>query len=839
MNTPIPRRFRWTGLWLAGCLAALASTFAADASARRATFNIPAGDAADTLRRYGEQSGESIVYMVDEVRGRRTQPVSGQIVNSDALRQLLQGTNLEAIRDEASQAYHVGPKGPAADAPASGAASRAPAGSGVSEPAKPEVMELSPFQVSVATDKGYAATQSLGGSRVNLPIEDLAGSLITVTPKLISHVNPQEFTDVAKYVSGVNTATAKYGGQLTIRGYNVIGSGYRDGLPETTMLNGGGSNDLIGLDRIEVIKGPAGILYGASSMGGILNLVTRHPLPEFQANARVSLGSNEFKRAEVDATGPVNASKSLLFRFGAAWQDGNLPIGLPYDRQTFVPYLEHRFGNNSKLWGRFSYIRSLTSSDSGAWFTDVNGKFSTFLGQRAHTFESDEGRTIFFRNAEFGFSTSLQSGASTWDLRLVARTGNDSYAAVKYNILSFNMLNAAGALIGRLGTNAVASTDSFDNPALARIIATRNRTFQDTRLSEGLVNFDLAGKFELGPTRHLLLLNGSTSVTTSNTLTNAWDYPDIDVTNLTHFSGDPLARATNQRITAQSKANAHNASWGFQDNIYLLKDRLILVGGARYDWRQQNDTNIFLNRGGVEESVNQWTFKYGVVGKVRPGVTLFYNYSETFSPTIQRDPFTNARYPNLLGWIKEPGVKLELFNSRLIATASYFDMVLTNSIVSVYDPNGGAARPVPEGTAATKGWETDITAMPVKGLSIIVGLSDLTSKTDAGVRRRGVSQGLSYRFFTTYEFETGALKGLTFGGGYDFNNKRAGDVADTLKMPSYDLAEFMLSYQRKAWRVQLNVYNLFDEVFPFTSITRNWIFPSEPRSFRVSTSYSF
>lgn len=705
-----------------------------------------------------------------------------------------------------------------------------------------DTLVLAPFEVNSKSDKGYGATESVSASRVNVPIMDLANSLITINPQLIEDINPLEISDAAKYVSGVNLATAHYGGQFTVRGYNIIGANHRDGLPEVGIgPSGGGATDFTGVERLEIIKGPAGTLYGAHGVGGLINFVSLKPSPEYATAVKLTLGSDSFMRADLQATGPLTKDKNLLFRLDAGYQDAELQFGLPFDRKAIVPYLEYRIGSRSKVWARYRYFQASVASDTASWFTDVNFNFSKFIPRTAYTAESDEIRESIYRNYELGMSTSVEVGDTSWDFRLVARAGINSWNQVTYQLFNYNMLNSAGAVIGRLGTNAALPTDRFDNPALARIVANRVVLDDPRSFDDGLVNMDVVGNFNLGPTKHQLLTNMAGTMNKAYVINWQYDYPDIDVTNgnITHVSGDPKSYRTNRRRAQENKTNGHAVAFGAQDNMSVLNDRLILVAGARYDWRQQTDTNIFLNAGGVTENVNQWTFKYGVVGKVAKGVSLFYNYSETFSPVITRDVTTNQRFPNLLGSTKEGGIKTDLFNSRLIATFSYFDMVLENSTIFVNDPMGGPGKLIAEGTALTKGWELDVAGSPLPGLNLIVGVEDIDSKTDGGVRRRGVSQGVSYKVFGTYSFPEGPLKGFTIGGGYNYQNKRAGDTVDILKMPAYDLAEAMIAYERENWRVQLNVYNLLDDTFPLTSVNRNKIWASEPRNFRLSASYKF
>lgn len=840
-QSPLPAGRSRASLFLRFAAVLAGFMLAASAWADVRTFDVPAGAAEQALKQYSTQAGVEVVFATRLVAGVKTAEVKGDFEPMDALGRLLAGTPLVAKTDQRTGAVVI-----------SRETANDPNGSRVAQAAttrtapQEEIINLSPFEVAERTDRGYGATQSISGSRITVPIEDLAATLVTLTPKLIADVNPNEPSDVAKYVAGVNTATAKYGGQYTVRGYNVIGANHRDGLPQTSIVasTGGGTSDMAGIERLEVIEGPNGILYGAQSVGGLINLVSKKPSPIASTTVSAKVGSFDFYRVDLNTTGAVTADKNLLYRFDGAIQDAKLQMGLPYKRTTAIPYLEYRFGPKTKVWARYDYLRATIASDVAGWYTDVNNTFSTFMGTRQFMGESDEARKMTYRNSEIGFSHRAEVDTATWDFRLVARYNVLDWDQTAYNESNYNLVNAAGAVVGRVGTSATSTaTDTFSNPNWVKIVANRNRQYNPEKNHDGLVTLDVVGTFDVGPVKNQLLTNFQATMNNFTRHIWRWDYTDITVYpfsgSLQHVSGDPLAVATNKTLITNFQSNNHTFAWGFQNNASVLNNRLIFVGGARYDYSQQTDNNLLLNQGGLETAIHQWTYKAGVIAKPIEHVSVFYDYSETFNPASNRDPNTNKLFPNLLGVMNEVGVKGELFDSRLIATFSVFDMLLKNSVIFVTDPNGGPGSLVNQGDATTRGWDLNATMIPTRGLAIILGVGDVTSKTQTGIRRRGVPQGLSYKAFGTYEFTSGKLNGLKFGGGYEFENKRAGNTTDTLRLPSYDLAEAMVAYRYGQWNFQLNVYNLFDKIFPITSVNANKVWPVEPRNYRFGVGYSF
>ena len=358
------------------------------------------------------------------------------------------------------------------------------------------------------------------------------------------------------------------------------------------------------------------------------------------------------------------------------------------------------------------------------------------------------------------------------------------------SILFYDFLDSSGVKIGDMTNTA------FSNPRFNRIrLSNRTRTERWDTLKAGYGNFDLVGTSTFGSAKNTLLLYGFKGETWAKTIGVAAIYPGLDFTNPIYFT-DPAAKqgpiAKNIDQTIKSSVYAY----AFQDNLSFLNDRLIFVAGARYD--NANSTNLNrINNANVFNDVRTGTSrKFGVVGRPIAPVSLYYNYSETFSPN-GFDQITGDKLANQIPKNNEFGTKLNLFKDQLIVSYAYFETVTENALlpVTVID-SAGASRLVnrPAGSLVVKGWESDATWAINQNVAMLFGAGNLKSKTATGFLSRAVPQGFNYKFFGKYTFTQGPMKGAFGGFGYEHNSERALANSDTPLMPSYNTADLLLGY---------------------------------------------
>jgi outer membrane receptor protein involved in Fe transport len=303
----------------------LTTVLAASETKRR--FNLPAGDAAETLARFAEQADREIVFSPAAVRDVKTNAVTGEFAPREALDLLVARTSLVVTQDSTSGALAVR-KG--ATVPNAGqAASTSQSGrrentNGKSErPAADEPVMLSPFQVNNDREFGYIASSSLSGSRLNTSLRDTASQVAVFTPELIADLGANNLADVMQYAANYQPDLQDDEPAMSGAIYVGVASGQADTLFRIRNFVASRSvdffesrivNDNYNVERFEAISGPNGILFGFGSPGGVVNTTTKSAnVSRTSATYRLQLGSWERFRNELDLNAVV-ADRKLAVR---------------------------------------------------------------------------------------------------------------------------------------------------------------------------------------------------------------------------------------------------------------------------------------------------------------------------------------------------------------------------------------------------------------------------------------------------------------------------------------------------------------------------------------------
>lgn len=373
---------------LAGVLLLLAClpAFGADQPARR-NFRLPGGDAAVTLKKFVDQSGEQVVYLVDSVRGVATKSVRGRLTSREALRRMLAGTPLTAGEDADTGALTI-----RRDAPPSAPRKPDPPAE-ARVPLRNEVIELSPFEVNVGRDRGYSALQSNSLTAFSIDLEKLPATAQVFTATFMEDVAATSVQDVLVNYTGLvsadpNNGTAVLnnfpgdrdgsGGGLGIRGLAATPP-KRDGLtgPRSTSRTAIGYNDTFSLERIELVEGPQSLLYGAVGGGGVANVVSKRPVFNWRHGSlsyRVDqLGG---RRVVFDAN---HGADRLAVRVAAlSASSRTVRENLGNDDYGLYVALGFRFGKNTTV----RLFRELTDSRGNVNFTPSGGDLNNFFYQK-------------------------------------------------------------------------------------------------------------------------------------------------------------------------------------------------------------------------------------------------------------------------------------------------------------------------------------------------------------------------------------------------------------------------------------------------------------------------
>jgi len=755
-----------------------------------------------------------------------------------------------------------------------------------------QTVTLSPFSVNAKRDRGYGVPEAMGASRVALPISDVPLSVIGLGEQLFADKGAVSGLEVLSLVSGI-TATSPLSPlfeSYTLRGFNIgagTGFGIRDGLPDNVGTVVGSVDDPSAYERLEVIKGPAGTLYGTTTMGGVINKISKWPRFTQQTKIQVQAQSyDQFIRAMVDSTGPVGERNA--YRVVLSKQEGERYWGAGknnlFDAVLAFTRLLGDSKAGGKVWGRYQYLTYDIAITNGTvfptgWKNPLNPTFAPTLDNPRYPVTNeilnapdDDNSPGTVRNYEAGFEYSwAHNPENKWTLRLVGRHSEAmGDQGPSYSLTLPVPVDSTGAIVQYTNasgvlTNGTAAFISKDDSRVAdwRTVI-RLREFSGHFINSGLY-LDVVGEFKSGPLKHVLVANGQLTTGERERAFFFWDIPNPANTtvvansfsairpNFSNYNRTAL-EATTPQFNPFNGLSTNNAfAFGFQDNISFFDDRVILVGGTRYD-RVNTTTQAFASAASIaarrfiidppttRRILNQqWTSKYGIVVKPTPGLSVFAQSGETYIPINTLNPTTGLKFSNQLGSSDEAGIKLDLFGSKLVATASVFKMKLTNVLIAVINPPelGGGTRLEPAGTQKTDGYEFDLAWEPRPWLNFMVGYSDVDSKNEAGLQFRQVPNEGTYSLLAKYTFLGGVAKGAYFGANWRHQGRSPGDGGNTFFLPSSDILDAFIGMQHKKWGVQLNVMNLLDTDKVRTSIQDSLVYRAPDRTFRLTVNYTF
>lgn len=653
------------------------------------------------------------------------------------------------------------------------------------------------------------------------------------------------FDDALKNVPGVHKlweSTGRASGDgsayYALRGFEAQAT-MVNGLPGLTM----GSLDPANIDRIEVIKGPSGTLFGSSliSYGGLINTVTKKPYSGFGGELGYTAGSFGLNRVTADVNTPVKGDH-VLFRLNTAYQSENSFQDAGFRNSLFV-----------------SPTLSIRASDR-----------LTFLILTEFMQEEKTNPAMLF----LGRSTPLQF-ANLSDLNYnpkLSLTSNDlSIKTPRYNLqaqmnykLSEHWTSQTVLSRGQARSEGYYSY-LYDNENGQRDFSLWISDQQGSVITSDIQQ-NFVGDFKIGKMRNRVVvgLDYFSRNVIDNSTGYAWvhnvdpqgnvnyDYP---YTEEVEDAPNYLTRASIDNLlasTGRSNSNSKDAAYSvYVSDVINLTPNLLAMASLRLDYF---DTEGDITTEDDDYHQTALSPKFGLLYQLIPErLSVFGNYMNGFknvAPTAVAD--ADGQNPRIRTFEPEHanqlefGIKTNLWSDRLTATASFYDIRVSNVVTGdPENPNNS----LQGGEVESKGFEIDLNASPVKGLNLIAGYAHNDSKVldgDEGnvwleTGRRPIYSGPSdlVNAWATYTFSNGALKGFGLGVGGNYMselNILDSDVTGTFTLPSYTVMNATLYYNAPAFRVALNVNNITDKEYYTGYSTIN---PQKPRNAVVSLAYRF
>ncbi|VFR22307.1 TonB-dependent siderophore receptor [plant metagenome] len=654
-----------------------------------------------------------------------------------------------------------------------------------------------------ATSEGtgrYDAPLATVGGKAAVPVREIPNSVSVITRQRMDDQNLVRAEDALVQVTGV-TVTPWDGATYQIRSRGYFLEPSLDGVPANGSLNATQQFDLAMFDRIEVLRGPAGLFLGSGQPGGTVNFVRKRAPAEFGGSAAVSYGSWANRRGEVDLGAPLNASGSLRGRVAASLQERNFHYAGANNRKRFV-------------YATLDYDLSPATSFS-LYVADQDDKTDPFLGLPAYT----DGRQLDVRR-----STNPMAPWSRYDTRtrMLGAQAEHRLANGWRMVLQASRAERDWRLLDGTPSAGV-------NPATGTI-ARYSRRGWDDESSRVAVDAYATGPFALLGRRHEATLGYNSERYRGETLYGAssdiYNVPIGDPGSVPASSVEPHVRGSGYE-TRQS---------GMYGQLRLsVTDPMTVVLGARVSRYATRSRSVApsVRTDWVENTreSGQVTPHAGIVYRLSPRLSAYASYSEIFMPQSQRDLSGKALDPRE-GKQVELGVKGDLNGGRLQFSAAVFRTRDVNR--SFADPaNPGFF--LQAGEVEVKGGEVEVSGSPLDGLQLTAGYAYLTSSYVVDRNQAGATFSLFEPRHAVKLYGTQRFAGTPWQAslGLQVSSAVQGTgVSGVREGHGYAIVNTQLGYRVDAdTMLALSVNNLLDRrYYARVGTLSNYNFYGEPRS---------
>lgn len=733
---------------------------------------------------------------------------------------------------------------------------------------KPSETMLQDVEVLGRARKDYNSDYSFSATKIAIKNKDLPQALSTVTKELIADRGAFQLADAVKIASGVSPSS--FYNQFNIRGISQNEEGQ--------IINGMRTRQFYFLqplttnvERVEVLKGPASVTFSSVDPGGSINMVTKKPLAETRREVSLSAGSFSTVRGALDFTGPLNESKTLLYRINGAYQEAQSYRDLVKNNSVLIsPSITYLPSDKTAINTELIYSNMVGNLDRGqpifgavAGKTNLNSTpISLNLGAANDFFKSKE--LILMANLSHKFSEKISFNASymkqTWSEDLQEHRTTNAFAR---DITGAEVTSLVGMQM--VQRKQLWNTDNLN--------AYFNFNFNAGKTSHKLlVGYDLQSWNKLkgggqNAARGFLLKDGS--VAGSFVLANAANYQTVaiggktlprpntnyfDLSNPVYTVRNINDYTLNSRIPVPSALTTTDAIY-VQEQLKFGKFSALL--SLRNEWFE-DITNY--------KAPNEASFKnraliprIGLTYEVTKNINVYGTYLEGYQPqsnTVTLLPSTGAyfwtptsaaTFKPLISDLKELGMKADLLDKRFTLNMAFYEINQKNILMSANDPTKPDLL-VQRGADRSRGFETDLAGYILPNWQINASFSFIDAKimadaneTLVGQRKENVAKH-SGNIWTRYNFGANSkLKDLGIGAGMNAQGSRIPWFSRAFEVPAFTTFDAAIYYTPSKSNVQmaLNMNNIFDKTYWIGAQNYTRLFPGAPRNFMLTATYKF
>jgi iron complex outermembrane receptor protein len=815
---------------------------AAFAGANPESFDIAAQPLPSALKAFAAQAHVQLLFDYKALSRLRTGPVKGQMQANEALALLLKGSGYTFQRVNA-RTFAIRPTAAAADPPpaaeAAAGASAAPAAT-VSNGGL-QVPNAGLAQVVVTARFISAAGSS--AMKMNLPARDTPFSISTYSQSFIHAVEAQEVSALYPYMTGIERA-GNTGYDIVFRGFtsgaNDTNSILVDGLPGLGTRFG--SPVTIGVERIDVVRGPASVINGQEQPGGFINLVTKKPQeqPFYELSATgtgysgqgIGIGDKPGFDVAGDATGPIAGSDRFLYRLVVDDANQDTFRAFSYNRDLYIaPSLTWRFSDATKLTLAYNYQHLRFSYDT--YLVVPNNDIGqvapvTTRYQQPSDYETEQGSTV----SSF-FDHSFANGFS---FHVATRDVWHTDTAHGYDVVAFDTKRPGYLTRRARGQLNKRGNHSIDAHLLMPLDVLGIKQQMLVGLSDSRTTADLD---------RLQFFNAPSTGPQSLDIA----IYDPDYNGVPALSSLPLY-AKGQGSNLNDRYSVTDEFGAYMADMLTLSEHWKASLGVRYSTDKQRTRGEATVSTSATPEVEKDNHKVlpmaGIVYQPNESLSLYASYATSFvppSPTALDVSGVNSFVPTFATQY-EIGEKDNFLDGRVSSTLALYRIEETDTLNAVTGPGGTYY--VQVGKALSKGVEFEINARPLRNWQLTAGaaytnarVTESTTPQQVGAREPNVP-AMAEHLWSRYQFATHALNGLGWGLGLIHEGERRGFLptgsAPVLSMPGYNRVDTALYYDYGDYTFTFKVENVLDKTYYESSGLTGDIAltPGTPRMFTLS-----
>ena len=665
-----------------------------------------------------------------------------------------------------------------------------------------------------------AARQSATGTKTDTPIQKVPQSISVVTAEEMALHQPKSVKEALSYTPGVAVGTRGASNTydyLIIRGFaadDQSQNNYLNGLK----LQGNFYNDAVidpyMLERAEIMRGPVSVLYGKSSPGGLLNMVSKRPTTEPLKEVQFKAGTDSLFQTGFDFSDALDDDGVYSYRLTSLARSANAQQkGSEEQRYAIAPAFTWRPDDKTNFTF-LSYFQNEPETGYYGWLPKEGAVEPLPNGKRLPTdFNEGAKNNTYSRNEKMiGYSFDHEFN-DTFTVRQNLRFAQNKVS--QKSVYGYGMCSDP---LYTKDQEALKASPCLSIPQSQwGHTLTRQYVIDNEKLENFSVDTQLQSKFATGSVDHTLL-TGVDFMRMRNDIDSWFGYAGSvapsDIYNLDRsdfdFGAHPNPSGPYRVLLKQKQTGLYvqdQAQW----------DKVLVTLGGRYDWADQSSFNRdYGNKS--ERDDKEFTWRGGVNYLFDNGVTPYFSYSESFEPASQTDANGDLFAPSK-GKQYEVGVKYVPEDRPIVVTGALYQLTKTNNLMA--DPNGSLFS-VEGGEIRARGVELEAKAALSASVNVVGSYTytDAEYTTDTTYKGNTPAQVPKHMasLWADYTFFDGPLSGLTLGTGGRYTGSSYGDPANSFKVGSYTVVDALVRYDlarvgMAGSNVALHVNNLFDREY--------------------------